>query len=107
MLTGLRHVDFGFPDPVTVSIKMNSLLKMRWGWENKQWYIRPRSVLRMSDGQVARRVRSGEGVVAFTAEVLALAAWQARLSCAPHTPGREMSNSEGRERPGQYTHWEE
>lgn len=107
MLTGLSHVDFGFPDPVTVSIKMNSLLKMRWGWENKQWYIRPRSVLRMSDGQVARRIRSGDGVVVFTAEVLALAAWQARLSCAPHTPGREMSNGEGRERPGQYTHWEE
>lgn len=63
LLTGLGHVDFGFPDPVTVSIKMISLLKMRWGWENKRLYIRPRSVLRMSDGQVARRVRSGDGVV--------------------------------------------
>lgn len=28
LLTGLGQVDFGFPDPVTVSIKMNSLLKI-------------------------------------------------------------------------------
>lgn len=27
--------------------------------------------------------------------------------CVPHMPGREMSNSEGREGLSQYTHWEE